>query len=125
MKPATASIFLKCDYWPFANEARRQDESATDWMFSFLPIHFFGNDWSIHSSLDLCDQSGTRPSFEDERFDTFDQALNRAVELALTHDKFIVVCNDPETGYDLQPDRSRDNGLFINGPAPIKQLNRV
>lgn len=123
IKPAIASIFLKCDYWPMVDKMNKEEsEGAYDWQFNFISLHFssFSKTWSLCSSLDLVDQvTGARPSFEDEKFETFEAALNFAVDRALEHSKFIVICSDPETGRDLQPSRITDsqniNGVFIAG----------
>lgn len=117
IRPATASIFLKCDYWPMVDKMNREeDNGAHPWQNDFISIHksSFSNDWTLCSSLDLVDPiTGARPSFEEVRHETFQEALNAAVAVALEHSKHIVVCSDPETGYDLQPDRSRNNGIFV------------
>ncbi len=123
IKPAIASIFLKCDYWPMVDEINAKDDNgAHDWQFNFISIHFspWSKTWSLFSPLNLVDQvTGARPSFEDEKFETFEAALNFAVDRALEHSKFIVICSDPESGRDLQPSRITNsqnvNGVFIAG----------
>lgn len=115
MKPAPATIFLKCDYWPMIHKMSQEDETVKDWQSDFISIHKsgFGRYWTLCSSLDLVNQeTGACPSFEDIKHETFQEALNAAVAVGLEHSKFIVICSDPETGYDLQPDRSRNNGVF-------------
>ena len=117
IKPAIASIFLKCDYWPMVNKVNEtENNGAHPWQSDFISIHksSFSNDWTLCTSLDLCDQvTGARPSFEDVKHETFQEALNAAVTVALKHSKHIVICSDPETGNDLQPDRRHNNGIFI------------
>ena len=49
--------------------------------------------------------SGVRPAFEDEIFPTFTHALMQAIELAIKHDTFVVIVDDPITGKTMQPSR--------------------
>lgn len=116
IRPAPATIYLKQDYWTMIHKANKEEGIYQPWQSDFISISMssFDKTWSLCTSLDLIDQvTGARPSFEDKRMETFQEALNFAVSIALEHGKHIVICSDPETGYDLQPDRSRNNGIFV------------
>lgn len=98
-----------------------ENNGAYPWQSEFISVHYnkFSNSWSLCAFMSIRPENGYCVPFEDIKHETFQEALNAAVDQALIHSCHVVVCSDPETGRDLQPSRVTDsqnvNGVFIAG----------
>lgn len=98
------SIMRKDDYLPLTDR-KLVDVNIYDTM-AFISIHCYDKKWSLHAPLFIIPDNGERPDWERDKFDSFTEALMRAVELSLEYETFVVIVDDPITGKTMQPSRS-------------------
>lgn len=101
------SVMRKDDYLPMTSNDK-VDHSIFDTM-AFISIHVSlrqPGGWVLCAPLFMVPDDGLRPLFESEVFPTFTHALMEAIELAVKHETFVVIVDDPITGKTLNPARS-------------------
>ena len=71
-------------YWHMVESHRdtsRNHEQLVPWAFDFVSIHRGDNHFSLISPLKLVADDGSRPRFEEKRFETFGDAKAYAMKL--------------------------------------------
>lgn len=107
MLPA-GTVMRKDDYWPLVDRAGGSPDLYKQGIdtCAFISVHkSFDGLYSLCAPLFLVKDSGERPFFEQAKMQDFTVALMAAIELALQHDTFVVICDDPITGKNMQPSR--------------------
>lgn len=104
----TGTVMRKDDYWPLVDKAGGSPDLYKQGIdtCAFISIHKKPNGlYNLCAPLFLVKDSGERPFFEQAKMADFTVALMSAIELALQYDTFVVICDDPITGKQMQPSR--------------------
>ena len=84
------------DYWQRV-EALRTDAGLPPWAFDFIGVHRMDitRAWSFSAPICLCEQppSCARPEWEDDHYDTRQNAIAAARKLGKMYGVHVVVCD--------------------------------